>query len=55
MNMYVPNTNTFITSLTNDIRKAMPKPYTNLASGISNIYISRVSTYNGGTAYAFIK
>jgi hypothetical protein len=49
----VPNLNTFLANMTSDSRKAMPKAYVNLAAGVSNIYISRVSTNNGGTAYAF--
>lgn len=49
----VNNVNTFISEMTSDNRKAMPKPFINLESGVSNIYISRVSTYNGGTAYTF--
>lgn len=51
----VSNVKTFISEMTSDNRKAMPKPFFNLENGVSNIYISRVSTYNGGTAYTFRK
>lgn len=45
----------FINDLTKDTRKAKPRPYVNLADGISNIYISRVSVENGVTACLFRK
>lgn len=51
----VPELNSFINGLTKDGRRAMPKPYVNLADGISNIYISRVSVGNGTTACFFGK
>ncbi len=51
----VPDLNGFINDLTKENRKAMPKPYINLADGVSNIYISRVSVQNGTTACLFNK
>lgn len=45
----------FINELTKENSKAMPKPFINLADGISNIYISRVSVENGITACLFQK
>lgn len=51
----VPELNSFINVLTKDIRRAMPKPFVNLADGVSNIYISRVSVGNGATACFFGK
>ncbi len=45
----------FIMALIKDNRKAMPKPFAKLPVGTSNIYISRVCTYNGNTAYTFKK
>jgi hypothetical protein len=51
----VPDLNKFISQLTTDTRKAMPGAFVTLPAGISNIYISRVSTTNGKTAYTFQK
>ena len=51
----VPNVDKFINDLTKENRKAMPIPYTNLADGISNVYISRVSVQNGVSACLFNK
>jgi hypothetical protein len=51
----VQEVNKFINQLTADTRKAMPRPYLSLPAGVSNIYISRVTTSNGKTAYTFQK
>ncbi len=55
MSVNVPDVNVFLIDMTKDTRKAMPKPYVNLAAGISNIYISRVSVENGSAACLFSK
>jgi hypothetical protein len=47
--------NRFINQLTSDTRKALPLPFVALPAGVSNVYISRVTTSNGKTAYTFQK
>lgn len=49
----VPDLKLFISELTKDNRTSMPRPFINLSTSISNIYISRVSTLRGKTAYTF--
>ncbi|MEO5995912.1 MAG: glycosyl hydrolase family 28-related protein [Chitinophagaceae bacterium] len=49
----IPDLNGFLNDLTKENRKSVPKPYINLANGVSNIYISRVSVLNGTTACYF--
>lgn len=49
----VPAMNTFLKELTSDNRRAVPQPYTYLAAGITNLYISRVFVYTGKGAFTF--
>ena len=51
----IPDMSAFISDLTREGQKAMPKKYRNLPDGVSNIFISRVSTLSGNTGYTFIK
>lgn len=51
----IPKLNVTLNELTRDIRRALPKPFVNLADGVSNIYISRVSVGEGATACFFGK
>jgi hypothetical protein len=49
----VPDKNKFINELIADNRKALPRSYTNLPAGISNILLSRVSVLTNNTAITF--
>jgi hypothetical protein len=51
----VPNLDAFIARMSKDSQKAMPRKYKNLPAGVSNILISRVSTYTANTGYTFTK
>jgi hypothetical protein len=51
----ITDQNNFIDDLMKDDRNAKPRPYINLAGGVSNIYISRVSVQNGAIACLFSK
>lgn len=49
----IPAINPFLKDLTSDNRRAVPQRYTNLAKGVSNIYISRVFAYTAKGAFTF--
>jgi hypothetical protein len=51
----VSNLDAFIARMSKDSQKAMPRKYKNLPAGVSNILISRVSTYTANTGYTFTK
>jgi hypothetical protein len=51
----ISHARSFISKLSMDNRKAMPRRYKTLKDGVSNIFISRVSTLNGNTSYTFRK
>ena len=49
----VPVVGTFLKELTSDNRRAAPQPYTHLAAGITNLYVSRVFTFTANGAFTF--
>ncbi|MEO6916221.1 MAG: glycosyl hydrolase family 28-related protein [Chitinophagaceae bacterium] len=51
----ITDVNSFITALSRDNQRAMPRRYRNLPVGVSNVYISRVSTLSGNAGYTFNK
>lgn len=51
----VPDVNSFIARMTKDGQKALPRKYKNLPAGVSNIFISRVSTMGANTGYTFTR
>ncbi|MBE7173727.1 MAG: hypothetical protein INR73_24355 [Williamsia sp.] len=49
----VSTVESFLKELTSDNRRANPQPYTYLAAGVTNLYISRVFAYTAKGAFTF--